>query len=58
MTLYPDIQKRAQEEINAVIGTNRLPSLADQKHLPYVEALVKEVLRWGPASPQGSLLFS
>jgi hypothetical protein len=54
MTLYPDIQKRAQEEIDAVLGTGRLPTLADQKHLPYVEALVKEILRWGPAGPRGS----
>jgi hypothetical protein len=58
MTSYPDIQKRAQEEIDAFLGMGRLPTLDDQKHLPYVEALVKEIIRWAPAVPQGSHLFS
>ena len=51
MSLYPDVQKRAQAEIDAVIGPNRLPTLADRSRLPYVEALVSEVLRWGPIGP-------
>ncbi|EIN08237.1 cytochrome P450 [Punctularia strigosozonata HHB-11173 SS5] len=53
MTLNPEIQKRAQAEIDAVVGTDRLPTLADRDHLPYVDALVKEVFRWNPVAPQG-----
>jgi len=46
MTLFPEIQKRAQVEIDAVVGNDRLPSFSDRNQLPYVEALMKEVLRW------------
>ncbi|KAG1784606.1 cytochrome P450 [Suillus plorans] len=46
MTLFPDVQKKAQAEIDAVVGPDRLPSFADRDSLPYTEALVKEVLRW------------
>ncbi|KAG1878399.1 cytochrome P450 [Suillus tomentosus] len=46
MTLFPDVQKKAQAEIDAVVGPYRLPSFADRASLPYVEALTKEVLRW------------
>ena len=53
MTLYPEVQKRAQEEIDAVIGPDRLPTIEDRESLPYVRALVSEVLRWGPIAPQG-----
>ena len=44
MTLFPEAQTMAQEEIEAVVGHDRLPTLADRPHLPYVEALFKEVL--------------
>jgi cytochrome P450 len=57
MTLYPDVQKRAQEEIDAVVGTDRLPTHDDRPHLPYVEALYQEVLRWNPVGPLGKLLY-
>ncbi|KAG1879784.1 cytochrome P450 [Suillus subluteus] len=46
MTLFPDVQKKAQAEIDAVVGPDRLPSFADRDYLPYTEALVKEILRW------------
>ncbi|KAK0458200.1 cytochrome P450 [Desarmillaria tabescens] len=51
MVLYPDIQRRAQEEILSVIRDERLPKLSDRDSLPYVNALVKELLRWSPAAP-------
>ena len=51
MTLYPDIQKRAQAEIDAVVGNGRLPSFEDRENLPFVEALVKETLRWRCPAP-------
>ena len=53
MTLFPEVQKRAKEEIDAVVGSDRLPSFADRPKLPYVEALVKEVFRWNPVAPLG-----
>ncbi|KAG1907516.1 cytochrome P450 [Suillus fuscotomentosus] len=53
MTLFPDVQKKAQAEIDAVIGPDRLPSFADQDYLPYIGALVKETLRWHSVIPTG-----
>ncbi|KAJ8585906.1 cytochrome P450 [Rhizopogon salebrosus TDB-379] len=53
MMLYPDAQKRAQAEIDAVIGTERLPTFEDRSSLPYVEAVLRETLRWNPVFPLG-----
>ncbi|KAG2037858.1 cytochrome P450 [Suillus americanus] len=53
MTLFPDVQKKAQAEIDAVVGFDRLPSFADRDSLPYTDALVKEVLRWNVVTPTG-----
>ncbi|EIM85531.1 cytochrome P450 [Stereum hirsutum FP-91666 SS1] len=53
MTLFPNVQKKAQAEIDAVIGHERLPTHADRERLPYVNALVTEVLRWNPVAPLG-----
>jgi cytochrome P450 len=58
MTLHSEIQKKAQDEIDRVIGTDRLPTLADREQLPYIEALVKEVFRWNPVAPQGKSRFT
>ena len=49
----PEIQEKAREEIYRVIGTDRLPTLADRSRLPYVTAVMKETLRWHPPAPQG-----
>ena len=51
MTLRPEVQKKAQAELDAVVGTDRLPEFSDRTSLPYVNAIVKEVLRWHPAGP-------
>lgn len=53
MTLFPEVQRKAQAEIDAVIGSDRLPTFEDRPNLPYVDALVKEVLRWHPVAPMG-----
>ena len=42
---YPEIQKKAQEELDRVVGRNRLPTIEDEKNLPYCHAIVKEVER-------------
>ena len=54
MMMYPEVQRKAQEEIDGVIGHDRLPTLADQASLPYVDAVAKEVLRWNPVAPLGT----
>ncbi|KAE8339945.1 hypothetical protein BDV24DRAFT_134773 [Aspergillus arachidicola] len=46
--LHPEAVKAAQDELDRVVGSDRLPTLNDLSHLPYVEAFVKEVLRWRP----------
>jgi cytochrome P450 len=43
MTIYPDIQQKAQEEIDRVVGRARTPTFDDMEHLPYIRAVVKEV---------------
>ncbi|KAL4948852.1 cytochrome P450 [Aspergillus filifer] len=53
MILFPDVQKRAQEEIDRVVGNTRLPDFDDRDNLPYINAMVKEALRWWPVAPIG-----
>ena len=45
MLHYPDVYRKAQEEIDRVIGNERLPDLTDRYSLPYIEALVMELYR-------------
>ncbi|KAJ6448161.1 cytochrome P450 [Mycena sanguinolenta] len=47
--LYPEWIPRAQREIDAIVGEDRLPSFKDRPCLPYVEAIVRETFRWRPA---------
>lgn len=56
MTLYPEVYKRLQEEVDHVVGRDRLPSFADRPHLPYVSAVIKETLRWQTILPSGTPL--
>jgi cytochrome P450 len=51
MTLYPDVQRKAQAEIDQIVGNSRLPIFSDEGALPYVQAIVKEALRWHPVAP-------
>jgi hypothetical protein len=53
MTLFPDVQKKAQAEIDTVVGSDLLPSFTDRDSLPYTEVLVKEVFRWSVVGPTG-----
>ncbi|RDK42759.1 cytochrome P450, partial [Aspergillus phoenicis ATCC 13157] len=46
------LQAKAQEELDRVIGTN-LPTTEDRTHVPYINAVIKEVLRWNPVTPLG-----
>jgi cytochrome P450 len=53
---HPEIQARAQEELDKVVGSNQLPDFSDREELPYVEALFKEILRMYPSVPLGKYL--
>ncbi|KAF9468079.1 cytochrome P450 [Collybia nuda] len=53
MAHNPDIQSRAQAELEAVVGTSRLPDFADRPMLSYIDAILSETLRWNPAAPLG-----
>lgn len=46
MCTFPEAQRKAQEELDTVVGHDRSPSWSDEDSLPYLAALVKEVLRW------------
>ncbi|KAF7968957.1 hypothetical protein HWV62_28806 [Athelia sp. TMB] len=46
MLKYPEVQAKAQQELDAVLGPNRIPSYTDKDLLPYLSAIVKECLRW------------
>ena len=47
MARHPDAQKRAQKELDNVLGPHELPSFEHRARTPYVESLLKEVIRWG-----------
>ncbi|RDX71958.1 Cytochrome P450 78A5, partial [Mucuna pruriens] len=51
MVLHPEIQAKAQSEIDSVIGSNRIVTDADLPNLPYVRGIVKETLRMHPPGP-------
>ncbi|KNZ74378.1 O-methylsterigmatocystin oxidoreductase [Termitomyces sp. J132] len=51
MTLHPEVMRRAQQEIDDVVGPDRLPNFKDRSSLPYVEAVMSEVWRWGVPTP-------
>ena len=53
MVLHPQVQLKAREEIDRVVGDNRLPTVRDRENLPYIEAVLKEVFRFHPIAPMG-----
>ncbi|KAG1907794.1 cytochrome P450 [Suillus fuscotomentosus] len=53
--LYPEVQKHAQAEIDAIVGQDQFPAFNDRDKLPYIGALIQELLRWAPVAPQGLL---
>ena len=53
LTQHPHIQRKAQAELDAVVGPHRLPDFSDRPALPYVNAIVKECFRWLIVTPIG-----
>ncbi|CAL5084892.1 unnamed protein product [Urochloa decumbens] len=51
MVLHPDIQAKAQVELDAVVGRARSVADADVARLPYIQCIVKETLRMHPPGP-------
>ncbi|KAJ7722914.1 cytochrome P450 [Mycena olivaceomarginata] len=51
MGLYPEAMKKAQEEIDAVFGSDTLPNFSRMQELRYTMALIKETIRWSPIAP-------
>jgi cytochrome P450 len=53
MIAFPEVQRRAQAEIDAVVGRDRIPTFVDAPRLPYVQAIIREILRSGyrPTTP-------
>ena len=52
----PQVQRRAQAELDAVVGRDRLPTFDDRPRLPYIEAICRELLRWQIVSPMGTMI--
>ena len=48
---YPEIQAKVAEELDKVIGRDRLPSLKDRGNVPYSEATLYEIFRYGSVAP-------
>ncbi|KAH9053950.1 cytochrome P450 [Lactarius deliciosus] len=53
LVLYPEVQRRAQAELDSVISRDRLPTYGDKLRLPYIEAMSKELMRWHMVTPLG-----
>ncbi|KAF8594596.1 cytochrome P450 [Ceratobasidium sp. AG-I] len=51
MILHPEIQHRAQAELDSELGGSRLPELTDRDSLPYINMILKEVMRWRAVTP-------
>ncbi|KIM58375.1 hypothetical protein SCLCIDRAFT_1096223 [Scleroderma citrinum Foug A] len=51
MIRYPEVQIKAQEEIDRVVGQDRLPDFSDREILPYVQCVFIETMRWKPVAP-------
>ena len=55
MLLYPEVQRKAHEEIDRVVGQGRLPTMDDELDLQYIRSCVKETLRWMPTTILGAV---
>jgi len=51
---YPEKQKESQEELDTIIGPAHMPTFEDRNNLPYLNATVRELLRWRPVVPLGT----
>ena len=54
MATYPEVQRKGQAAVDATFGFGHLPDFTDDVEIPYVDAIVKEVLRYRPVAPLGT----
>ena len=55
--MHPEVARLAQQELDEVLGGERLPDFSDKARLPYISAVMKEVLRWRTPSPLGTVFL-
>jgi cytochrome P450 len=55
MLLFPDVQRKAQAEIDRVVGTDRMPTMDDEMDLQYIRGIMKESCRWMPTTIMGAV---
>lgn len=53
MTMFPNVCKKAQEEISQTLGDGVLPTVDDCSRLPYLDSVIKETIRWSVVGPLG-----
>lgn len=53
LVTHPEVLRKAQMEIDSVVGPERTPGFGDESSLPYIRALCKETLRWRPVAVLG-----
>ncbi|KAI0753694.1 cytochrome P450 [Fomes fomentarius] len=51
MVRNPGVVQKAQEELDRVVGPDRLPDFGDRESLPYLNAVLEELYRWNPGLP-------
>ena len=51
MVVNPEVQEKAQAQIDALLGDTRLPTLEDRPFLPFIDAVFWETLRYSPVVP-------
>ena len=56
MVLHPEVQKKAQAELDSMIGNTRLPTVEDRDRLEYIEMIMQETFRWAPVAPLGNVI--
>lgn len=53
VSLHPEVLRKAHAELDAIVGPHRLPNFGDRDSLVYVNAIIKESLRWHTVLPVG-----
>ncbi|KAF7346446.1 Cytochrome P450 [Mycena sanguinolenta] len=51
LAMHPEVVRKAQAELDAVVGLGSLPGFEHRSELPYCEAVVREIFRWRPITP-------